>query len=95
MPTREGARRAAVQDDDYQIQDSVKGGHLARTLPRPDTTRGRWHRHIVWIYDHADRDGIREESGANITVDVSLPYRFWVLPCRSITMRSTFTMRIE
>ncbi len=36
-----------------------------------------------------------KKSGANITVNLTLPYRFWVLPFRTITMRSTFTMRNE
>jgi Flp pilus assembly protein TadG len=34
-------------------------------------------------------------SGDNITVSVSFPYRFWVLPFRTITMKSSLTVRNE
>ena len=34
-------------------------------------------------------------SGENITVTVSFPYRFWVLPFRTITMKSSLTVRTE
>ena len=33
--------------------------------------------------------------GANITIQLSLPYRFFILPGMSITMRTAFTMRNE
>jgi Flp pilus assembly protein TadG len=36
-----------------------------------------------------------KESGSNITVTVSFPYRFWVLPFRAITMKSSLTVRNE
>jgi hypothetical protein len=34
-------------------------------------------------------------SGENITVELALPYRFWVLPWQAITMRTALTMRNE
>ena len=36
-----------------------------------------------------------KKSGFNITVTASLPYRFWVLPFRAITMKSSLTVRNE
>ena len=42
-----------------------------------------------------ETDNEWKKSGDNVTVDVRFPYRFWVLPFRDITMRSTFTMRYE
>ena len=30
-----------------------------------------------------------------MTIELSLPYKFWVLPFRSLTMESSFTMRNE
>jgi Flp pilus assembly protein TadG len=36
-----------------------------------------------------------KKSGTNITVSVSLPYRFFVLRNRSIVMKSTLTVRNE
>jgi len=36
-----------------------------------------------------------KETGANITVNLRCPYRFWAVPWMSITMRSSFTMRNE
>jgi hypothetical protein len=34
-------------------------------------------------------------SGENITISLSLPYKFFVLPSATLTMKSSFTMRNE
>jgi hypothetical protein len=39
--------------------------------------------------------GTWKNRGDFVTVNLSLPYRFAILPSRPITMRSSFTMRIE
>jgi TadE-like protein len=36
-----------------------------------------------------------KKGGTNVTVKLSLPYKFWVLGDRSILMTSTFTVRNE
>jgi Flp pilus assembly protein TadG len=89
--TREGARRAAVQDDDYELQDSAKAAiwrGLSQAGYDPGAAGAGYQVNLT-------SSGAWKESGKNITVDVRFPYRFWVLPFKDITMRSTFTMRIE
>jgi Flp pilus assembly protein TadG len=87
---REGARRAV----------------LANVIMDQDSVRAAMWRHIAQFgYDPAHSSIMSgttitpmanwKVSGQNITVQLSLPYRFWILPWQEITMRSTFTMRNE
>ena len=80
--TREGARRAAVQDADFAIPGFGKGGCLAGTRPRPDTTL-RPQAPPIRCDSKYPSGGAWKESGKSITVDVRFPYRFWVLPFRT------------
>jgi Flp pilus assembly protein TadG len=95
--TREAARRAAVQDDNYQLLDSAKAAvwrGLSQAGYDPGAAGGSYHVDVT-NKDAAGNAAAWGESGTNVTVDVRFPYRFWVLPWTSITMRSTFTMRVE
>lgn len=87
---REGARRAVLADATMD-EDSVRAA--------------MW-RHIAQFgYDPAyssimDASTISpmanwKVSGQNITVQLALPYRFWILPWQEITMKTAFTMRNE
>jgi Flp pilus assembly protein TadG len=94
---REGARRAAIQDTQSgnpQTQDSVYAAMWAYVAQAG--------------YDpqYADMDidvkgpggvgaGTWKNTGDFVTVNLSLPYRFAILPTRPITMRTSFTMRVE
>jgi hypothetical protein len=96
---REGARRAAIQDaggqsDNPQTQDSVY--------------KAMWDYVNQAGYDpnYADMGidmkgpggigtGIWKRTGDFVTVNLSLPYRFAILPTRPIMMRTSFTMRVE
>ena len=95
--TREAARRAAVQDDNYQLVDSAKAAvwrGLSQAGYDPKAAGGTYHVDLTNT-DPAGNPAPWGESGTNVTVDVRFPYRFWVLPFGDITMRSTFTMRVE
>lgn len=87
--TREGARRAAVADPRMAEQDSVHAA-VWRGLSQAGYDPGA----AGPAYD-VDIVGQWKVTGENIMVDVRLPYRFWILPGKTITMRSTFTMRNE
>ena len=90
--TREGARRAAVADPDYAIEDSAKAAiwrGLQQAGYSPSAAGSTYQVTIT------SSGGLWKNSGDNVTIDVQFPYRFWVLPFREITMRSTFTMRYE
>lgn len=90
--TREGARRAAVANVKMD-QDSVKAA-----VWRGLSQAGYFPQHAGTNYKVTITSWPNNEwkkSGDNVTVDVRFPYRFWVLPFRDITMRSTFTMRYE
>ena len=91
--TREGARRAAVQDADYASQDSAKAA-IWRGLSQAgyDPAAAGAAYQVRFEYPSAAPG---RSPGRASRVDVRFPYRFWVLPFRTITMRSTFTMRIE
>jgi Flp pilus assembly protein TadG len=91
---REGARRAVLADTkaiDGQTQDSVYAA--------------MWNRLAQFGYDPSKATmtittpgsavAKWKETGANITVNLRCPYRFWAVPWMSITMRSSFTMRNE
>jgi Flp pilus assembly protein TadG len=81
---REGARRAVLADP-MMDQDSVKAAmwrHLAQFGYNPS-------------YATMNITGPFKDSGKNITVELSLPYRFWVLRNAGINMKTTFTMRNE
>ena len=94
---REGARRAAIQDvtsGNPQTQDSVKAamwGYVAQAGYDPQ--------YATMTIDLKGPGGIGsgtwKNTGDFVTVNLSLPYRFAILPTRPITMRSSFTMRIE
>jgi Flp pilus assembly protein TadG len=82
--TREGARRAVLANAVWD-QDSVRAAvwrGLAQAGYEPQFA-------TVTI------GGAWKTSGQNVNVNVQFPYRFWVLPFRTIVMRSTFTMRNE
>jgi Flp pilus assembly protein TadG len=102
---REGARRALLADDpdltSSAEQDSVYAP-IWRFLAQagydpsyasmgicntPSTTCGSTSRPAA--------ESNFKVSGDNITVTVSFPYRFWVLPFRTITMKSSLTVRNE
>lgn len=87
---REGARRAVLADPEMN-QDSVRAAiwrHLAQFGYDPTYSTVMSGSTITPI------DSFKK-SGANIRVQLSLPYRFWVLPGKSITMSTAFTMRNE
>ncbi len=94
---REGARRAAVHDPDVtkpQTTDSVykaMWNYVAQAGYDPQ--------YANMGVDLKDPDtggaGTWKETGDFVTVNLSLPYRFAILPTRPITMRTSFTMRIE
>ena len=88
--TREGARRAAVANP-VMDQDSVRAAvwrGISQAGYDPKAAGAGYQVGITGT-------GAWKESGTNVTVDVQFPYRFWVLPFRTIMMRSTFTMRNE
>ncbi len=81
---REGARRAVLANPTMD-QDSVYAA--------------MWRHLAQFGYDPAYADmsmtGNFKASGESITVNLSLPYRFWILGERAIIMRTSFTMRNE
>jgi Flp pilus assembly protein TadG len=87
---REGARRAVLadlNDPTGQTQDSVK--------------KAMWDRLAMFGYDPAHATmtinplADWKSTGKAITVTLVCPYRFWVVPWMTISMRSSFTMRNE
>jgi Flp pilus assembly protein TadG len=93
---REGARRAAVfdvQGGSPQTRDSVYAAmwkYVAQAGYEPQyATMG------IDLKNSAGGPGTWKNSGDFVTDNLSLPYRFAILPTRPITMRSSFTMRIE
>jgi Flp pilus assembly protein TadG len=93
---REGARRAAVHDIDSarpQTTDSVykaMWNYVAQAGYDP-----QYADMDVDLKDQFGNAGTWKQSGDFVTVNLSLPYRFAILPTRPITMRTSFTMRIE
>jgi Flp pilus assembly protein TadG len=91
---REGARRAVLADTKSpkgQTQDSVRAAmwtYLARFGYDPHYSS------IMSASTITPVDSFKV-TGANITINLACPYRFWVLPWVSITMRTRFTMRNE
>ena len=87
---REGARRAVIADTGMN-RDSVRAAiwrHLAQFGYDPGYSS------VMSGSTITPNDSFKH-SGANITVQLTLPYRFWILPGMSITMRTAFTMRNE
>jgi Flp pilus assembly protein TadG len=87
---REGARRAVLANS-VMDQDSVRAAmwrHLAQFGYDPGYSSVMSGTTITPI------DSFKQ-SGANITIQLSLPYRFFILPGMAITMRTAFTMRNE
>src|SRR5262245_12194347 len=100
---REGARRAAIADtksSNPQTQDSVKAAmwsymsqagydpqytNIATGTPTPITMQG----------PGGIGSGTWKNTGDFVVVTLSCPYRFAILPARPITMRTSFTMRVE
>jgi Flp pilus assembly protein TadG len=100
---REGARRAAIQDvglGHEQTQDSVKAAmwsylsqagydpqysNIVTGTPTPITMQG----------PGGTGAGTWKKTGDFVVVSLSCPYRFAILPSRPITMRTSFTMRVE
>jgi Flp pilus assembly protein TadG len=92
--TREGARRAAVADPRMFDQDSAKAAvwrGISQAGYDPRAAGASYSVNMTVI----GTTGAWKATGENVRVDVQFPYRFWVLPFRTIQMRSTFTMRIE
>jgi Flp pilus assembly protein TadG len=91
---REGARRAVLADTkaaNGQTQDSVKAAmwnRLAQFGYDPSKA-------TMTITTPGEAVAKWKETGWNITVNLVCPYRFWVVPWMSITMRTSFTMRNE
>jgi len=83
---REGARRAVLADPVID-RDSVKAA--------------MWRHLAAFGYDPAFAtmtiapDADFKDHGKNITITLSLPYRFAILPGKDLTMKSIFTMRNE
>jgi Flp pilus assembly protein TadG len=83
---REGARRAVLADP-VMDRDSVKAA--------------MWRHVAAFGYDPAyatmtiTPDANFKIGGENITIGLSLPYKFFVISGSSLTMKSTFTMRNE
>ena len=83
---REGARRAVLANP-VMDQDSVYAA--------------MWRQLADFGYDpaYADMDitpaDSFKKSGANITIVLSLPYKFFVISGSSLTMKTSFTMRNE
>ncbi len=83
---REGARRAVLADPIID-RDSVKAA--------------MWRHLATFGYDPQyatmtiTPDANFKETGENITIGLSLPYKFAILPNKSLTMKSIFTMRNE
>jgi uncharacterized protein (UPF0333 family) len=87
---REGARRAVLANS-VMDQDSVRAAmwrHLAQFGYDPGYSTIMSGATITPI-------GNWKITGQNITITLALPYRFWVLPWQTITMRTAFTMRNE
>lgn len=85
---REGARRAVLADP-VMDRDSVRAAmwrHLAQFGYDPQYA-------TMGLTPATDPDF--KVTGRNITVELSIPYRFFVLPNRSIMMKSSLTMRNE
>lgn len=87
---REGARRAVLANA-VMDQDSVRAAmwrHLAQFGYDPSYSS------IMSATTITPIDSFKQ-SGANITIQLSLPYRFWIVPWQTITMKTAFTMRNE
>jgi len=100
---REGARRALLADGltGREAEDSVyapmwrflaQAGYVPSYASMgicntPATTCGSTSRPAA--------ESNFKVSGENITVTVSLPYKFWVLGNKSLTMKSSLTVRNE
>lgn len=93
---REGARRAAIQDVSQghpQTQDSVykaMWNYVAQSGYDPQYANMG-----IVLKTYQGATGTWKQTGDYVTVNLSLPYRFAILPTRPLTMRSSFTMRIE
>jgi Flp pilus assembly protein TadG len=83
---REGARRAVLADP-VMDRDSVKAA--------------MWRHVAMFGYDPAyatmtiEPSDSFKVSGANITIGLALPYKFFVISGSSIAMKTSFTMRNE
>jgi Flp pilus assembly protein TadG len=87
---REGARRAVLANPAMN-QDSVRAAmwrYLAQFGYNPTYSSVMSGTTITPI------DSFKK-SGANITIELSLPYKFFVLPGKNLTMKTAFTMRNE
>jgi len=91
---REGARRAVLADASSptgQTKDSVKAAiwrYLAQAGYDPSKS-------TVMGSGTITPDANWKQPGKYIVVTLSCPYRFFILPGQSITMRTVFTMRNE
>ena len=87
---REGARRAVLANP-VMDQDSVRAAmwrYLAQFGYDPSYST------IMAASTITPIDSFKH-TGANITITLSLPYKFWILPGQPITMKTAFTMRNE
>ncbi len=98
---REGARRAAIQDvglGHEQTQDSVKAAlwsYLSQAGYDPQYSSVMSGATITMQGPGGTGTGTWKNTGDFVTVNLSCPYRFAILPSRPITMRTSFTMRVE
>ena len=98
---REGARRAAIQDvglGHEQTQDSVKAAmwsYVSQAGYDPQYSSILSGTTIKMSGPGGTGTGTWKNTGDFVTVNLSLPYRFAILPSRPITMRTSFTMRVE
>jgi Flp pilus assembly protein TadG len=100
---REGARRAAIADGNSknpQTQDSVKAAmwsYMAQAGYDPKYTNIKTGTPapIVMQGPGGTGSGTWKNTGDFVVVTLACPYRFAILPTRPITMRTSFTMRVE
>jgi len=98
---REGARRAAIQDvglGHEQTQDSVRAAmwsYVSQAGYDPQYSTIMSGTTITMRGPGGTGTGTWKNTGDFVTVNLSLPYRFAILPSRPITMRTSFTMRVE
>jgi len=87
---REGARRAVLANPTMNT-DSVRAA-MWRYLAQFDYDPSK--SSIMSAATITPIDSFKV-TGANITINLACPYRFWTVPWASITMRTRFTMRNE
>ena len=93
---REGARRAAIHDVGQPNEQTIDSVYA--TMWRYVGQAGYDPQYATMnavVTTPAGGTGTWKNTSDYVTVNLSLPYRFAILPTRPITMRTSFTMRIE